>query len=327
MSGPSGPDLIPFFDATGESWYSFGGRQRVEAASVGIVTAHDPVSGHPLIGRTGEAFWNPWHFRATSHPDSKAQVRVGIQVVNDYDGVYANPVEGEQLFVSDNFSNANMSTREVDAEGHTALPSSIRRIVGSEDKRRALAHVLAEIPMTKGQDATDPIEALQSFMNGGAAGSGGSGGGAGGPGGPGGSVRILDGGARVEFGPGAGGLGGAVIFSGPAAQAALRAMDAVRKAGGTPKQAAEAGAIEAAKHSGGGGALRPRGGQRSGASDQGSDQFGIFGLGQKLSFDFVDREGDPFSFFGANNPLLFDIVDRENPGGSPFGIFGLGGSK
>lgn len=317
-------------DGTGESLHTGG---KFFGITPAILTELDQASGVPLVGEKGSGDWERrsfrWHDLQQKTEDGRPDRRLSWQTIVDWGGPYKDSRYGDSPFgQQDHFTSLNRSTRYTDTAGRVALTTSHLKIVGSEDKRYAAANAIAELPMTKaGSGTDDPIEALEKFLSGGSAGSGGAGGGAGAPGG---SVRILDGGARVEFGPGAGGLGGAVIFSGPAAQAAIRAMDLVRKAGGTPKQAAEAGVIEAAKHSGGGGALKPRGGRRSGPTGDGKgvDQFGIFGIGQSLEFEFVDREGDPFSFFGADNPLLFEFVDRESRDGDPFGgFFGIGGNR
>lgn len=134
--------LGAWVDASRGGFYEPGGA----ADLVTIFTdEHEEDVAHPLPEERATGFLDPRALRfhdlqrdvpGTDVPDR----RLAPQIVNDWEGPYSPARPGDAPFGQPElFTSLNRSTREVDLFGRVALPSSMRRPVGSEDGRYVLA--------------------------------------------------------------------------------------------------------------------------------------------------------------------------------------------
>lgn len=113
--------------------------------------------GAPIVKDKDEAIFEPktWRFHDLDQklPNGLPDRRLAIQILNDFDADYENAREKDAPYGQhEAFTALNRSTREVDGAGNTALPSSHRKVVDSEDGRNAIA-------LTIGQLGVDAAEA------------------------------------------------------------------------------------------------------------------------------------------------------------------------
>lgn len=137
------PDLVTLIDATSGDWFA---PDSTNAARAGVLSEFHDVDGEPRHVQEGVGIFDPtcwiFHDLLQDFPNGTPDRRLSVATVNDWDGSQDTPEPGMVRFGQpDLYSARNRSTRERDATGRTALPSSQRRIVDAEDGRYALALV------------------------------------------------------------------------------------------------------------------------------------------------------------------------------------------
>lgn len=221
-----GADFLALVDAIGGDWYQ---PQQALSTRFSVYAEIDSETGAPTIGETGEGIFDPyclrWHDLGRDLPNGSPDRRMSISTVNDAGGSQTPAEPGDVLFgQADGWAASNRSTREIDTAGRSAIPSSLRRIVDSEDGR----HVLALWAPGPEAQPIDPSTIRQ-------AGDGG------GPAYPEGFREFAAGdrvGAMIAQAPGFS-AGGATFFGGAAIRAA---RDAAERGGNGPEIAAAASA-------------------------------------------------------------------------------------
>ena len=153
-------DLWVPVDATGEDFYALGSRFGTQ---VGVLHALHKESGQPYATHEGAGFLDPWNVRWHRLQRRTLQGvddnRMAFQVVNDYEGEYADARPGDAPFGQPElFTSLNRTTREADLQGRVALPSSHRRIIDSEDDRYALALTCRSVPLGTADAPDVPVE-------------------------------------------------------------------------------------------------------------------------------------------------------------------------
>lgn len=139
--GAGRPDLHLLVDVTGGDWLS---PESVGGIRVGVLSEIDEDTGQPRPEQEGIGIWDPmclaFHDLMQDLPDGVPDRRMAIATVNDWDGEQDPPEDGMARFgQTELWSTRNRSTRERDATGRSALPSSQRKIVDAEDGRYVLA--------------------------------------------------------------------------------------------------------------------------------------------------------------------------------------------
>ena len=146
------PDLNIWIDATEGDFYSLG---RQWCAPVGINSQLSEEGWFAYAEEADVGILDPYcmrfHDLLKQAPGGHEDRRMSIQVLNDYAGPYDDPADpgkeaphGQSEFITA----SNRSTREADTDGRTAIPSSHRRVIDSEDQRYALALTIREIPLS-----------------------------------------------------------------------------------------------------------------------------------------------------------------------------------
>lgn len=153
-------DLWVPIDATGEDFYALGNRFGTQ---VGVLHALHEETGQPYATHEGAGFLDPWNVRWHRLQRRTLQGvddnRMAFQVVNDYEGEYADARPGDAPFGQPElFTSLNRTTREADLQGRVALPSSHRRIIDSEDDRYALALTCRSVPLGTADAPDVPVE-------------------------------------------------------------------------------------------------------------------------------------------------------------------------
>lgn len=137
--------VLVLVDASEGDFYSRG----THGATPFLALDQTTADGVPFAGRKGQGYPDPRSWRLHDLGTTlggQDDLRVSVQVVNDYEGEYASPGSpGEApLGQPEWFTGRNRSTREADLAGRVALPGSQRKIVDSEDGRYALALTLGD---------------------------------------------------------------------------------------------------------------------------------------------------------------------------------------
>lgn len=140
--------VLVVVDASEGDFYSRG----QHGATPFMVLDQTTQDGVPIAGRKGQAYPDPRSWRLHdlgTTAGGQDDLRVSVQVVNDYEGEWASPSSSGEapLGQPEWFTGRNRSTREADLAGRVALPGSHRKIVDSEDGRYALAGTLPFVPL------------------------------------------------------------------------------------------------------------------------------------------------------------------------------------
>lgn len=154
-TGPGGP-----YDPDGSS-----------AAPWTVYLDTDPDTGLPVSTQAGQALpesrnWRLHRLPGTL-PSGQLDQRLALSTINDGEGPYDLPgpddAPGGQ---TEHYTARNRSTREVDLYGRSALPSSQRRLVDSEDGRYVLSLVLGDAPPVPAGPAAGSAPATPTALEG-----------------------------------------------------------------------------------------------------------------------------------------------------------------
>lgn len=146
---PPRKDPFKLVDASGGAWTTLG---ELLADQFAVVTGVDEDTGAPVVDKRATAGFDPCSLRM--HHVSGQRVagvpdrRFSVQVWNDYDaGDAPGGAEEAPYGQAEHYAARNRSTRFADAQGWTALPGSLERIIDAEDGRYARALVCAGPPL------------------------------------------------------------------------------------------------------------------------------------------------------------------------------------
>lgn len=158
------PIGFPAVDATGGDFYDLG--QDFVGAWL-VLSELDSETGSPYPSSAedvgGEFRFDPRCLRAhdlqEQTPSGARDRRMAIQVLVDYEAEYLDEREGDAPYGQpENFVSTNRTTRWADTSGRVALPTSLFRLIGSEDQRDAVAIAF------RGPQAPE-ISALDTFSD------------------------------------------------------------------------------------------------------------------------------------------------------------------
>lgn len=130
------PDILHFLDASDGPF-----DVPKFAHRVGVVTAY-AEDGTPIIGSEGTLDHHGlrWHDLQQKTSQGLPDRRLRIQQFVDFDAQYADARDGDAPYEQkENFTALNPTTRWADKAGRVALPTSLTRLIGSEDGRDAVA--------------------------------------------------------------------------------------------------------------------------------------------------------------------------------------------
>lgn len=113
-----------------------------------VLAGRDAATGGPMTGQTYFIDPSNWRFHDLNRvmPNGLTDRRASIQVLLDFAGAPELAEEGGAAYQPEFHSVANRSTRFTEPGGNSALPTSLFRVIDSEDQRFALSLVSKSRP-------------------------------------------------------------------------------------------------------------------------------------------------------------------------------------